>query len=60
MHAVSLARVLPAFDWLRAYDRHWLRSDVYAGITLPAHLLPAALGDAVEDFERAASEITLG
>jgi sulfate permease, SulP family len=36
----------PAFSWLKTYDRSWLRSDVLAGITLAAYLLPAALGDA--------------
>src|SRR3954453_15614886 len=37
---------IPAFPWLRAYDRSWLRADVLAGVTLAAYLLPAALGDA--------------
>ena len=37
---------LPALDWLRRYDRTWLRGDVVAGITLAAYLLPAGLGDA--------------
>jgi sulfate permease, SulP family len=37
---------LPALDWLKRYDRTWLRGDVLAGITLAAYLLPAALGDA--------------
>src|SRR5713101_2621499 len=46
MNPPSLARVIPAFNWLRAYDRTWLRSDVFAGITLAAYLLPAGLGDA--------------
>ena len=46
MNAPSLARVIPALGWLRAYDRSWLRSDVFAGITLAAYLLPAGLGDA--------------
>src|SRR5882672_5411200 len=46
MNAPSLARVIPAFNWLRAYDRSWLRCDVFAGITLAAYLLPAGLGDA--------------
>jgi SulP family sulfate permease len=41
-----LLRWIPAFTWLRAYDRSWLRSDALAGITLAAYLLPAALGDA--------------
>ena len=46
MNAPSLARVIPALGWLRTYDRSWLRSDVFAGITLAAYLLPAGLGDA--------------
>src|SRR4029450_2538101 len=46
MNASSLARVIPALGWLRTYDRSWLRSDVFAGITLAAYLLPAGLGDA--------------
>ena len=37
---------LPVLDWLRSYDRSWLRGDVVAGITLAAYLLPAGLGDA--------------
>ena len=41
-----LLRWIPAFTWLRAYDRSWLRGDVLAGVTLAAYLLPAALGDA--------------
>jgi len=41
-----LVRCIPAFTWLRVYDRSWLRGDVLAGITLAAYLLPAALGDA--------------
>jgi SulP family sulfate permease len=46
MNSPSLLRWIPALTWLRAYDRSWLRSDVLAGITLAAYLLPAALGDA--------------
>src|SRR6476620_10325559 len=46
MHPPSLARLIPAFSWLRSYDRSWLGSDVFAGITLAAYLLPAGLGDA--------------
>src|SRR5213592_5237092 len=46
MTAPSLARLIPALSWLRTYDRSWLRNDVFAGITLAAYLLPAALGDA--------------
>lgn len=37
---------LPALTWLRDYRRDWLRSDVIAGITLAAYLLPAGIGDA--------------
>src|SRR5207244_7503894 len=46
MNALSLARLIPALTWLPTYDRRWLRSDVFAGITLAAYLLPAGLGDA--------------
>jgi len=37
---------VPALAWLRTYDRSWLRTDVAAGITLAAYLLPSAIGDA--------------
>src|SRR5262245_44321125 len=46
MNVPSFTRVIPALGWLRAYDRSWLRGDVFAGITLAAYLLPAGLGDA--------------
>jgi len=46
MSSSPLLRSIPAFTWLRAYDRSWLRGDVLAGVTLAAYLLPAALGDA--------------
>jgi high affinity sulfate transporter 1 len=46
MSSPSLSRWLPALAWLPIYDRRWLRSDVFAGVTLAAYLLPAALGDA--------------
>src|SRR5213596_1851388 len=46
MSSPSLARWIPALTWLRSYNRSWLRSDVLAGVTLAAYLLPAALGDA--------------
>jgi high affinity sulfate transporter 1 len=46
MSSPSLARWIPAINWLRAYDRSWFRLDLLAGITLAAYLLPAALGDA--------------
>src|SRR5215217_1676214 len=37
---------VPALGWLRSYQRAWLRTDVVAGVTLAAYLLPAGLGDA--------------
>src|SRR5881394_1812333 len=46
MSSPSLARWVPALDWLRAYNGSLLRGDILAGITLAAYLLPAALGDA--------------
>src|SRR5438874_8124325 len=46
MNAQSLTHLIPALSWLRVYNRRWLRSDVFAGITLAAYLLPAGLGDA--------------
>src|SRR5512133_720658 len=39
-------RAFPAVEWLRSYQRAWLRLDLLAGVTLAAYLLPAALGDA--------------
>src|SRR5262245_51801466 len=38
--------LIPAAQWLRSYERSWLRGDILAAITLAAYLLPAALGDA--------------
>src|SRR5215471_17689044 len=46
MNVPSFTRVIPAFSWLRNYDRSFLRGDFFAGITLAAYLLPAGLGDA--------------
>jgi MFS superfamily sulfate permease-like transporter len=46
MISASLPRWIPALTWLRVYNRSWLCSDVIAGVTLAAYLLPAALGDA--------------
>lgn len=42
----NMLRAVPALNWLRSYDKSWLRSDLMAGITLAAYLLPAGLGDA--------------
>src|SRR3954470_11571522 len=44
--APVVSRWVPALGWLRSYDKSWLRSDIVAGITLAAYLLPAGLGDA--------------
>src|SRR5262245_11092717 len=38
--------VIPAARWLRSYKPRWFRSDLAAGVTLAAYVLPAALGDA--------------
>ena len=46
MSSPSLARWIPALSWLRVYDRTWSSSDVLAGVTLVAYLLPATLGAA--------------
>jgi high affinity sulfate transporter 1 len=46
MNASSLARVIPALGWLRAYEPKWLRTDLIAGVTLAAYLMPAGLADA--------------
>src|SRR5215813_12212230 len=46
MNTQFLTRLIPVFTWLRTYQRSWLRSDIFAGITLAAYLLPAGLGDA--------------
>ena len=44
--AGRLLRAFPASPWFREYRREWLRSDVAAGLTLAAYLLPAAIADA--------------
>jgi SulP family sulfate permease len=45
-HPSMWRSIFPPLQWLRHYQRSWLRGDVLAGITLAAYLLPAALGDA--------------
>jgi high affinity sulfate transporter 1 len=37
---------MPALTWLSHYDRTWFRSDVVAGVTLAAYLLPSGIGTA--------------
>jgi high affinity sulfate transporter 1 len=39
----SLARWLPALQWLVPYDRTWLRFDVIAGLTAAAVVVPQAM-----------------
>ena len=34
---------IPAVDWLRAYDRAWLRGDLAAGLTSAAVVIPQAM-----------------
>jgi len=38
--------LIPAFTWLRGYERAWLKYDVVAGMTLAAYLLPSGIADA--------------
>lgn len=37
---------LPILTWLPRYQTEWFRTDLIAGITLAAYLIPASLGDA--------------
>jgi high affinity sulfate transporter 1 len=37
------ARVVPALEWLPAYDRTWLPRDIVAGLTTAAVILPKAM-----------------
>jgi sulfate permease, SulP family len=38
--------IIPTLRWLRAYQPKWLRTDLLAGVTLAAYLMPAGLADA--------------
>src|SRR5258708_3954250 len=38
--------MIPSAYWLRSYKPQWFRSDLAAGVTLAAYVLPAALGEA--------------
>jgi high affinity sulfate transporter 1 len=42
----KLARIVPAFTWLRQYERGWLGPDLVAGLTLAAYAIPAGIADA--------------
>src|SRR5690242_21023708 len=35
---------LPIVEWLRSYDRRWLRGDIAAGIAVTAMIVPKDLG----------------
>src|SRR5205085_10211373 len=35
---------VPIVDWLRSYDRRWLRGDIAAGIAVTALIVPKDLG----------------
>ena len=37
------SRILPILDWLPSYDRSWLRTDIIAGITVTALLVPEGM-----------------
>jgi high affinity sulfate transporter 1 len=39
-----VGRLLPIIGWARQYDRSWLRSDVIAGVTVTALVVPKNLG----------------
>lgn len=38
--------IFPVVSWLGSYNNKWLRTDLIAGITLAAYLMPAGLADA--------------
>jgi sulfate permease, SulP family len=38
------SKLVPIFGWLRSYDRRWLRSDLIAGMTVAALIVPKNLG----------------
>jgi SulP family sulfate permease len=40
----GIARVLPIVGWLRDYDRAWLRTDIIAGLSVCALMVPASMG----------------
>ncbi len=40
----GIARVMPIFEWLPTYDRSWLRSDLIAGLSVWALMVPTSLG----------------
>ena len=39
-----LAQMMPIFQWLPAYNRAWLQSDIIAGLSVWALMVPSAMG----------------
>ncbi len=44
---MRLTGTLPVSQWIRGYDREWLRSDLAAGLTVGAMLVPQAMAYAL-------------
>ncbi len=44
---MTLVGSLPVSQWIRGYDREWLRSDLAAGLTVGAMLVPQAMAYAL-------------
>jgi high affinity sulfate transporter 1 len=42
--SVRFANLVPIVGTIRSYDRHWLRADVIAGVTVAALIVPKNLG----------------
>lgn len=40
----GIARILPILQWAPAYERHWFRPDLIAGLTVAALVVPKSLG----------------
>jgi len=39
----TFASIIPIGQWIRQYDRAWLRPDVIAGVTVAAFTIPEAM-----------------
>ncbi len=44
---MQLTSIIPAVGWAKSYDRGWLRSDLAAGLTVGAMLVPQAMAYAL-------------
>ena len=40
----GIARIFPILQWAPAYERHWFRPDLIAGLTVAALVVPKSLG----------------